>query len=102
MLRGLGLTERFPIVVPGDELAHGKPHPLAYETVLQRTATAAENALAFEDSLSSVRLASTAGIHTVGMMTGQSVAALREAGAKSVAADFRDAGLLDLVSRKPR
>jgi HAD superfamily hydrolase (TIGR01509 family) len=100
MLRGLGLAERFPIVVLGDELAHGKPHPLAYETALQRTGTAAENALAFEDSLSGVRSASAAGIHTVGMTTGLSEAALRAAGAKSVAADFRDAGLLRLIYAK--
>src|SRR3954454_4295837 len=30
MLAGLGIADRFKVVVIGDELAHGKPHPLPY------------------------------------------------------------------------
>jgi HAD superfamily hydrolase (TIGR01509 family) len=97
MLDGLGLKARFPTLVIGEELAHGKPHPLPYLTGLERTGSVAERALAFEDSLSGVRSASAAGIRTVGMLTSLSEAALREAGARSVAADFRDRGLWELL-----
>ncbi len=30
LLSGLGIARRFKAVVIGDELAHGKPHPLPY------------------------------------------------------------------------
>ena len=100
MLAGLGLRERFSVVVIGDELAHGKPHPLPYLTGLARTGGIASRALAFEDSLSGVRSASAAGIHTVGMLTGLPEKTLRGAGASSVAPDFRDPGLWALLQAR--
>jgi HAD superfamily hydrolase (TIGR01509 family) len=102
MLEGLGLKARFPTVVIGEELAHGKPHPLPYRTGLERTGGVAEHALAFEDSLSGVRSAAAAGIHTVGILTSLSETALREAGARTVAADFRDRGLWELLRSQVR
>lgn len=97
MLRGLGLTDRFPIVIIGEELAHGKPHPLPYITALLRTATAAEDAVVFEDSLSGVRSATAAGIYTVGMLTSLPEDQLRSVGARDVAVDFRDPALSRLI-----
>jgi HAD superfamily hydrolase (TIGR01509 family) len=97
MLGGLGLQARFPVMVIGEELAHGKPHPLPYLTGLQRTNGTAEHALAFEDSLSGVQAAAGAGIHTVGMLTSLPETALCDAGASSVAADFRDPVLWALL-----
>ena len=93
MLKGLGLAERFDALVIGDELAHGKPHPLPYLTALERLGGDAARAIAFEDSLSGIRAASSAGVHTVGLLTSLPEAALREAGAAAVIADFYDRAL---------
>ncbi|AXE36396.1 HAD family hydrolase [Chromobacterium phragmitis] len=88
MLAGLELLGRIDALVIGEELPRGKPDPLPYLTGLQRLGGRAERALAFEDSLSGVRAASSAGIHTYGVGSALPAAALREAGADEVIADF--------------
>jgi beta-phosphoglucomutase len=93
MLAGLGLAERFPVLVIGDELARGKPDPLPYLTGLQRLGAEAAHAVAFEDSRSGIRAASAAGIFTFGMRTALDDAALRAAGADAVISDFTDPAL---------
>jgi HAD superfamily hydrolase (TIGR01509 family) len=93
MLRGLGLSQRFDTVVIADELARGKPDPLPYTTALEILGVAADQALAFEDSRAGVTAAVAAGIETVGLTTGLSPAALREAGASFAIADFSDSQL---------
>lgn len=93
MLTGLGLLERFPVLVIGDELAHGKPHPLPYLTGLERLGGTAARAVAFEDSVSGLRAAVAAGIHTFGLRTALPDATLRVAGAAGVIDDFADPGL---------
>ena len=100
MLRGLGWLERFPTLVIGPELARGKPDPLPYLTGLQLLGARAEDALAFEDSLSGVRAAVAAGIETVAITTGLEPAVLLGAGAAVTAQDFEDPLLLDRVRRR--
>jgi HAD superfamily hydrolase (TIGR01509 family) len=100
MLRGLGLANRFPVLVIGDELARGKPDPLPYLTAMQRLGTDPSHSLAFEDSLSGVRAAAAAGIETIGLMTALSEDALRGAGAAAVVRDFTDAALLEAMRRR--
>ncbi|KVN07008.1 MULTISPECIES: HAD-IA family hydrolase [unclassified Burkholderia] len=97
MLNALGLTKRFETLVIGGELGHGKPHPLPYLTALEFLGTKAERAIAFEDSISGVRSASSAGIFTFGMSTALDEARLREAGAQEVIANFRDRTLWNLL-----
>lgn len=50
ILHGLGIYDRFKAIVIGDELAHGKPHPLPYLEGLRLLGADAANSLAFEDS----------------------------------------------------
>jgi HAD superfamily hydrolase (TIGR01509 family) len=100
MLRGLGLADRFPVLVIGDELARGKPDPLPYLTAMQRLGTDPSRSLAFEDSLSGVRAAAAAGIETIGLMTALGEHALRDAGASAVIRDFTDAVLLEALRRR--
>ena len=69
MLAGLGIAHRFKALVIGDELHHGKPHPLPYLEGLRPLGAEAERSLAFEDSRSGVQSATAAGIATVGMLT---------------------------------
>lgn len=93
MLAGLGLADRFPVLIIGDEMAHGKPHPLPYQTALERLGSTPERAFAFEDSTSGVRAAVAAGIETIGMRTSLDDATLRESGAAWTITDFTDATL---------
>jgi HAD superfamily hydrolase (TIGR01509 family) len=99
MLKGLGLSTRFPVLVIGDELARGKPDPLPYATALERLGSRKERALAFEDSRSGVAAASAAGIETIGLRTGLDDATLRAAGAAATIGDFADAWFLDKLAR---
>lgn len=98
LLAGLGIANRFKAIVIGDELAHGKPHPMPYLQGLRAVNAAAELCLAFEDSRSGIQSASAAGIATIGIRTSLGRADLIEAGAFTTARDFDDPELLDLVA----
>lgn len=89
-LTAIRLSERFAALVIGDELAHGKPHPLPYLTGLKALGGEARRSLAFEDSISGIRAARAAGLAVVGMTTGLCAERLIEEGAAVTVADFRD------------
>lgn len=90
MLRGLGLDKAgYPLII-GDELARGKPDPLPYLTGLEALDGDPRHALAFEDSSSGIKSASSAGLKTIGLQTGLSSAALKAAGAAYTIADYDD------------
>jgi HAD superfamily hydrolase (TIGR01509 family) len=97
MLAAIGLAERFDALVIGDELAHGKPHPLPYLTGLEKLGAAPDMALAFEDSLSGVRAAAGAEIITFGMLGAFDEATLRANGAAHVIRDFADPTLWQVL-----
>ena len=98
LLSGLGIAHRFKALVIGDELAHGKPHPLPYLEGLRLAGAQAQASLAFEDSRSGVQSATAAGIATIGMRTGLSHADLIGAGAVASARAFDDPELIRLVA----
>ena len=98
MLFGLGITDRFKAIVIGDELAHGKPHPLPYLEGLRAVGAAPERSLAFEDSRSGVQSAVAAGIAAVGIRTSLGHADLVAEGAVMTADAFDDPQLIDLVA----
>lgn len=100
MLSGLGITHRFKAVVIGDELAHGKPHPLPYLEALRAVNAVPDLSLAFEDSRSGIQSASAAGITTIGMRTSLGHTDLVEAGALTTAENFDDPELVKLVAAK--
>jgi HAD superfamily hydrolase (TIGR01509 family) len=100
LLAGLGIMNRFKAVVIGDELPHGKPHPMPYLEGLRAVNAAADQSVAFEDSCSGIKSASAAGIATVGIRTSLGDADMIEAGARLTAKSFDDAELLDLVAAK--
>ena len=99
LLGALGIRQRFKAVILGDELPHGKPHPLPYLEGLRALGARADRSVAFEDSASGVASASAAGITTVGIMTSLTDRELRAAGAHATATDYRDPALLDLIAR---
>ena len=57
----------FSVVVSGDEVTHGKPHPEAYLTAAQRLGVAIEDCLAVEDSPAGVGAALACGAVPVGI-----------------------------------
>jgi HAD superfamily hydrolase (TIGR01509 family) len=99
LLAGLGITHRFKAVVIGDELAHGKPHPLPYLEGLRLAGALAHATLEFEDSRSGIQSATAAGIATIGMRTGLSHDDLVAAGAIASANAFDDPELIGLVTQ---
>ena len=98
LLAGLGISDRFKAIVIGDELAHGKPHPMPYLHGLRAVNAAATLCLAFEDSRSGIQSASAAGIATIGIRTSLGHADMIEAGAFTTAENFDDPELLDRVA----
>jgi HAD superfamily hydrolase (TIGR01509 family) len=97
LLSGLGIMHRFKALIIGDELAHGKPHPMPYLEGLRAVNAAPNLSLAFEDSRSGVRSASAAGIATIGIRTSPGHADMVAAGAVMTAKAFDDPELLKLV-----
>ncbi len=97
LLSGLGIMHRFKALVIGDELAHGKPHPMPYLEGLRAVNAAANLSLAFEDSRSGVQSASAAGIATIGIRTSLGHADMVAAGAAMTAKTFDDPELVKLV-----
>jgi len=98
LLTGLGIGQRFKAVMIGDELAHGKPHPMPYLEGLRAANATSASSLAFEDSRSGIASACAAGIVTVGIRTSLSHADLIEAGARTTAATFEDPALIELIA----
>jgi HAD superfamily hydrolase (TIGR01509 family) len=94
LLNGLGITHRFKAIVIGDELAHGKPHPLPYLEGLRRLGADAKASVAFEDSRSGIKSASSAGVATVGIRTSVAHDDLIAAGATVTAQSFDEPDLL--------
>ena len=99
ILDAIGIRGRFDTIVLGDELAHGKPHPMPYLEGLRRLDADAAFAVAFEDSPSGVKSATSAGIATIGILTGQTADTLRAAGAVQVAANYAEAELIAFIER---
>jgi HAD superfamily hydrolase (TIGR01509 family) len=98
LLSGLGIVHRFKALVIGDELAHGKPHPMPYLEGLRAVSALPNLSLAFEDSRSGIQSASAAGIATIGIRTSLSHADMLAAGAVTTARSFDDPELVKLVA----
>ena len=59
--------EAFDVVVAGDDVKFGKPHPEPYLTAAHRLGVDPEDCLAFEDSVTGLNSAAAAGTHAVGV-----------------------------------
>jgi HAD superfamily hydrolase (TIGR01509 family) len=98
LLSGLGIADRFKVLVIGDELPHGKPHPMPYLEGLRAVGAAPKASVAFEDSRSGVQSASSAGIATIGIRTSLTHVDMVGAGAVMTAQAFDDPELLKFVA----
>ena len=99
-LQGLGLVERFPLVVIGSELARPKPFPDPYLVGLERLDGKAASSLAFEDSRSGIAAGKAAGLSVVGLMTGMSEAALLAEGVDLAIPDYGDPRLQPFAAKR--
>ena len=90
ILLALELRDFFDTVVLADEVEAVKPDPAPYKAALERVGVAAQEALAFEDSVSGICSSVAAGIPTVGITSSQVPEKLREAGAFMTVDDFTD------------
>ncbi|MGV3576027.1 MAG: HAD family hydrolase [Devosia sp.] len=100
LLNSIGARHRFKGLVIGDELEFGKPHPLPYLEGLKILGANAEKCVAFEDSRTGLKSATSAGIATIGMATGLELAQLLEAGATLAAQDYRDPQMLAFIAER--
>lgn len=101
-LGGLGLGHRFRTLVIGDELAHGKPHPLPYLNGLRDLGGDAARSVAFEDSPPGVTAAAAAGMAVVGILTSQPAETLEAAGAHLTVASFDDPRVRPFIAERTR
>ena len=59
--------EAFDVVVAGDDVKFGKPHPEPYLSAAERLGVDPKDCLAFEDSVTGLNSAAAAGTHAVGV-----------------------------------
>ena len=97
ILLALELRDFFDTVVLADEVEAVKPHPAPYNMALEKVGAVAEEAMAFEDSVSGISSSVAAGIPTVGITSTQAPERLLGAGAFMTAEDFADPRLRDLI-----
>jgi len=92
----LDLRHYFQAIVTGDQVTYGKPDPTIFRVACEQLRVRPSETLVFEDSVSGVRAAKTAGMRCVGVATNGIIAVLVEAGADHIIPDF-SAVPLDLM-----
>jgi HAD superfamily hydrolase (TIGR01509 family) len=90
VLEGLGIAPRFERVIGSEHAPRGKPAPDIYLAAARELGVPPANCVAFEDAVNGVLSARAAGMTAVGVLTTTTEAALLEAGARWVIADFRE------------
>jgi HAD superfamily hydrolase (TIGR01509 family) len=96
-LRRLKLDGKFSVVVTGDDVDAGKPHPEVYQLTSQRMNLPPDRLLAFEDAPCGIQSAKSAGIRCVGVSTNGRAEVLRRSGAEFVIPNFRNNSLERLL-----
>jgi beta-phosphoglucomutase len=89
LLDRLDLRKHFGVVVTGNEVKQGKPDPALFLRVAQGLGLNPDELMAFEDAVSGVKAATSAGMKCIGIAQHDRVSILLEAGANPVVPDFR-------------
>lgn len=90
VLRQLNLTETFQVRVGAEDVSAGKPDPSCYLLAAQRLSAPINRCLVFEDAVSGVTAAVSAGARCVAVAPPRREDRVRAAGAMAVVRDFRD------------
>jgi beta-phosphoglucomutase len=88
ILVSLDLRRYFQAIVTGDQVTNGKPDPAIFQVASDRLCVPPAETLVFEDSVSGVKAAKTAGMKCVGVATNGVIPTLLEAGADRIISDF--------------
>jgi beta-phosphoglucomutase family hydrolase len=88
LLDRLDLKRTFRVVVTGDEVGQGKPHPDVFLEAARQLGVDCSQLVVFEDAVSGVRAARSAGMVCVGIAQASNVSLLIDAGANYVVPDF--------------
>lgn len=89
LLDSLDLKKSFPVVVTGDEVDQGKPHPAVFLKAAHQLGVDPAELMAFEDAVSGVIAARSAGMMCVGIAQPDRASVLVDAGANYVVPDFQ-------------
>lgn len=90
MISKVGLDNYFQFLVIGSECERAKPFPDPYLKGLEFLKASPEHTFIFEDSVSGIKAGVAAGMHVVGVMTGNPGQSLLDAGATFVIKDYED------------
>lgn len=88
LLERLDLKNTFRVVVTGDDVEQGKPHPGVFLEAARQLGVECSQLVVFEDAVSGVKAARSAGMVCVGIAQPSNVSLLMDAGANYVAPDF--------------
>jgi len=89
LLERLDLQKFFQVVITGDEVEQGKPHPAVFLRAAQQMGVDPSESMAFEDAVSGVKAARSAGMKCVGIAQPDRATILVDAGANYVVPDFQ-------------
>jgi len=90
-LEFVGVADLVSVVVSAEDVSAGKPDPEGYLAACERLGVDPANVVAFEDSVSGVTAAASAGVaRVVGVLTTSQADALRAAGAHHIIDDLLD------------
>ena len=64
-LAASGIADRFEVIIGGDQIVNGKPHPDIFLKAAEALGEAPENCIVVEDSPAGIRAGSAARMHTV-------------------------------------
>lgn len=79
-----GLTPYFKIIITGDMVTHGKPHPEPYQKVVEMLKIEPKNCIVIEDSDNGILSSKAAGLTTIGVTHTFSKEKLEAAGADHI------------------
>ena len=85
-----GLNKFFRVIVTGDEVEQGKPDPAVFLKAADQLGVDPCELIAFEDAISGIKAAKSAGMKCIGIAPSDRVPILLAAGASCVFPDFHD------------
>lgn len=90
MLDGLSADQPFEVIITANLVSNGKPDPECYLMAAEKMGFDPGKVIVFEDSVSGVKAASTAGATVIGVNEDKLAGSLKEAGAVLVQQDFKE------------
>lgn len=95
VLKHTGLGHYFRTIVDDTHIANGKPHPEIYEKAAEALSVNPKNCIVFEDSLSGIEAAKSAGMRVIGVATTHTHEELSHT--ESVIDDFRNISVSNIA-----